>query len=558
MSSVSLAGSLEDLGLNDILQILSLSRKSGILRMTSRDKGLDLFIRSGDVVAARPHPSISTLHRFFTDKRVLSDTQEQRFLQVLKQKSFRPETWTEFWAAEFEEDQDKLTRWAEGYMIWLVTRASQWNSGEFSFEMDPNESVYRKVIQVPVFPSDEEGLSAQFLAMEGARLHDESAASMEPDQRDVGDETITGSMPDEADDSVSRILVVDVKPDMADRLSGALRARGYGHVAVANSVAGAADVIGRANEDDWTIVCELVMPKRDRSGVLGGLEVAQELSGHEKVRDVYLCSDMINEEIETQGRDAGVKAFITKPARKDWKTEPDKALETFSQAVLTAIGPPIAPDPEPEQEEQPDSGFDISLDDPLAALMAEEDLHVKMPEPRTDRGMHLLRHMMEELTNPNAEAEVSLLILRFASDFFQRSVFFAVSESRLVGLGQVGLRSGDDSISVRDLQIELGQESVFDQVYETHRTFTGKPPDNPAHKMLFNRLGGPEPLEIVVSPVLAGGRIVAMLYADQVPTQTQIRDVETVEVFLAQAGLALERAFLLKQIREMNSRDAGA
>jgi len=48
-----------------------------------------------------------------------------------------------------------------------------------------------------------------------------------------------------------------------------------------------------------------------------------------------------------------------------------------------------------------------------------------------------------------------------------------------------------------------------------------------------------------------------MLYADQVPTQTQLEETDTVEVFLAQAGFALERAYLMRQIREMGQQQKG-
>ena len=559
MSSVSLAGSLEDLGLNDILQILSLSRKSGILRMNYKDQGLELFVKSGNVVAARPHPSISTLHRFFTDKRLLDEGKQAIFLSVLKNKAFKPEAWTKFWSATFRMGEPEIKRWAEGYIIWLVTRASRWNLGEFSFELDPSGSSYAKITKVPVFPSLEDGLSAEFLAIEGARITDED--NSRASAPDIGEQTITGAMPTDLAPSpdpepakgVQHLLFVDPKPESSERISAALRSRGFDHVATAESVDAAIDVIERSDDAGWTVVSELVMPKRDRSGVLGGLEVAQELTKLPKVSRVFLCSDLINEEIEAQGRDVGVMSFIDKPPRKAWKSNSDQALDKFVAAIATALGPPPQPEAPPVPE-SPKPSLDVSLDDPLAALMDEADIRVRVPRPKTDQGMHLLRHMIEELMNPNAEAEVSLLILRFAADFFQRSVFFAVANDGLLGLGQVGVTVRDPDLAIRSLKFPLSIDSAFRRVAQNRQSYLGPPFASEIHDALFARLGGPTPLEILVAPVLAGERIVAMLYADQVPTQTKIEGAETLEIFLAQAGLSLERAHLMRQIRELDRR----
>ena len=49
---MSLVGSLEDLGLGDILQIVSLSQKSGVLRLNSRGGEGRIVLRDGKVCAA--------------------------------------------------------------------------------------------------------------------------------------------------------------------------------------------------------------------------------------------------------------------------------------------------------------------------------------------------------------------------------------------------------------------------------------------------------------------------------------------------------------------------
>jgi len=562
MNSVSLAGSLEDLALNDILQILSLSRKSGVLRLSHEHMSLELFIDSGNVVAARPHPSIASLHQFFRESAQLPPDQLEQFLSVVREKSFRPQAWAPFWADKLQADVDTARGWAKQYLVWLVGRAQQWEVGDFSFELDPNRKRLDKVIQVPVFPSFEDGLSTQFLLMEGARIADESAASRSDEE--LGDQTITGMVPgmavpqgraEQLAGTVERILLVGDKPERLRRVADSLRKQGYAVVAEARGIDAAIETLDRSEGGTWTVVADLVMPKRDRSGVLGGIELTEEISSRREVAAVYLCSDIQNPQIQEQLDGVGAAGLIAMPPRKSWKTQSDEALERFVRGIVESIGSPAATEtasePEPELDD-PSGGGDINLDDPLAALLAEDDLDVGGVPERDDHGMRLLRQMMEELTSPDAHADVSLMILRFASDFFQRSIIFAVGPQYLRGLGQVGLSIDNADTVVRNLSIELGQKTVFDWVIEHRQSFVGPPPEHRQHSQFFARLSGAEPAEVFVAPVLAGGKMVAMLYADQVPTQVQIRDTETVEIFLAQAGLALERAYLRRQLEERN------
>src|SRR5262249_18981156 len=54
------------------------------------------------------------------------------------------------------------------------------------------------------------------------------------------------------------------------------------------------------------------------------------------------------------------------------------------------------------------------------------------------RCVHLLRELSEELARPNESTEVSLLVLRLAAEFFDRSLFFVLSDSAFVACGGFG------------------------------------------------------------------------------------------------------------------------
>ena len=55
------------------------------------------------------------------------------------------------------------------------------------------------------------------------------------------------------------------------------------------------------------------------------------------------------------------------------------------------------------------------------------------------KDIHALKSLTQELRFPNSASEITLLILRFASDMFDRGVLFMVGDHDLAGLGQFGL-----------------------------------------------------------------------------------------------------------------------
>ena len=169
-------------------------------------------------------------------------------------------------------------------------------------------------------------------------------------------------------------------------------------------------------------------------------------------------------------------------------------------------------------------------------------------------GLHLLRGMLEELNNPSLGGGIILLILRFASELMNRAVIFLVKEEEIVGLGQFGIESDDASadVRVRNTRIPVGAASLFSA------TLTSKTPvrvtpttGNPWDDYLCRQLGGRQPQEVFLGPLLSEGRVVAVLYGDNLPELKPVGDTEALEIFLSQAGLAMEKA--LPERRLMNN-----
>lgn len=164
-----------------------------------------------------------------------------------------------------------------------------------------------------------------------------------------------------------------------------------------------------------------------------------------------------------------------------------------------------------------------------------------------------LKAMVTELRFPSATSEITLLILRYASDVINRGILFMVKKSEIVGLGQFGIEIKGESSDqrVRSIKIPVNEPSVFTRVLETRQTYKGVLEENKWNNYLINEIGGAAPLEVLVIPLISEGKIIALLYGDNLPEMKPIGDVEGLEIFINQAGLAMEKALLEKRIREL-------
>ena len=80
--------------------------------------------------------------------------------------------------------------------------------------------------------------------------------------------------------------------------------------------------------------------------------------------------------------------------------------------------------------------------------------------------------------------------------------------------------------------------------------YLAEAPSDEGDRTLVHLLGDAEPSQAYVAPLESGGRVVALLYADNLPEDGPLQGTEALEVVLHEAGLALDRAALERQLAE--------
>jgi hypothetical protein len=144
--------------------------------------------------------------------------------------------------------------------------------------------------------------------------------------------------------------------------------------------------------------------------------------------------------------------------------------------------------------------------------------------------------------------------MRFASELFGRVAMFLVRDQLAVGMAGHGLEraGGPDDSSLREVALQADAPSWFRRVLAGAGAVRGAPEDD-GDRELCRLLGNAEPGEAYVAPLESGDRIVALLYADNLPGGGSLGETQALEVVLHEAGLALDRAALERQLAEAES-----
>ena len=169
---MSLVGNLEDLSLGDILQIISLSQKSGVLELSSDQGCARIVFRSGLVHAALLKGEPNSLREMLIARAVIDPAGYGASLSRAQELGVAVEQTLE---RDTGIGSDQIVEWIRGAVEAAILEMFTWPAGDFSFdvrnELDPEDP--QLVLEI--------GMNAQYLAMEGLRLRDER-------ERDAGDD----------------------------------------------------------------------------------------------------------------------------------------------------------------------------------------------------------------------------------------------------------------------------------------------------------------------------------------------------------------------------------
>lgn len=593
---MSLVGNLEDLSLPDILQIVSLSRKSGILMLEREGQQGKIIIRQGKVIQTISPRQGKTLGELLTTRGLLRSDDLKKALEIQRSGAGRELLGGILVHLKLIDEatlEKVVTEQIEDAIVFFLS----WREGTFSFELADIKGRGEFSVDPHAFIL-ERGIDTQWLVLEGTRMIDERSrdrgAAPAPSETlaEPGAETSFAGLEDEAAASGRVLIFVDDDPLFRGVARESLERLGFRVVVCETGAACLAAVDREAgSEVPPAVAADIVMPTLDNQGFLGGLELLEKLRRAHPEVPVVAVTAYPDENVKAQVLELGGK-FLLKPGAGD-----AGGVDAFFANLTALFGEGSAAAPrEPVVTAQPPPPLPVQPPRAAPPVASEPGLPPPAPAPvktaappRSDREkalaalsaaraalarqesvvaaaalapaeMALLREMLEELQNPRATSEIGLLILRFAAELLNRAVLFVVKGGKAVGLGGFGVEvaGGPDHRGIRGFAIPLDEPSLLESVVRLRGSVQGPLASCAWNQALLDQLGGLIPADAVALPLVSGGRVRVILYGDNLPEQRPAAGVRALELFLVQAGLTLEKVLLEKKIQEADAAAAAA
>ncbi len=540
---MSLVGNLEDLGLGDILQIVSLSQKSGVLLLASGQREGTIVFIDGRVVQAVSSQFKATMGDILLKYKLLSPETLDR--AVVEQKRGGHSSLSSLLVSNYKISAEKIQAIIKAQIERAVYSFFSWEEGTFDFQLAEQGTTVPSRFNSQGFLL-EQGLNPQWLVAEARRLVAEGRLVSADMDEVLGDDFPLGELPcaDSSSPSADSIesgplFIIDDDGPTRTVLKKAFLRAGFEVEVFALTSALISACSERVKQGQRpALLIDLIMPRLDGHGILGGLEVLEIVADKYPDLPLMLMTDHPNAEAERRAKELGGIAVLCKPKKIEIREE--RGVEALKNLLLE-VARYVTPGGDRSRRES--ETHDIGKD-----LVDEFDATQQRAEPQMEGspGLYLLKGMLQELANPLLSGGVILLILRFASELLSRAVIFDVKDNEIIGIGQFGLDATTENADrmVRKLRLNVDPDSLFAQVLQQKRAIKGVLGPCASDRKLLSCLGGAEPSEIFIGPLVSKGKVVAILYGDNLSESKPVGNVEAFEVFLSQAGMAMERVLL--------------
>lgn len=169
----------------------------------------------------------------------------------------------------------------------------------------------------------------------------------------------------------------------------------------------------------------------------------------------------------------------------------------------------------------------------------------------------LLYSLLTELRSHSFEAEVSLLVMRYASEIASRGILFLVRGDEICGLGQFGFKPKNVGqsvdVEVRNIRIPVDETSVLGWVAQTTRPYIGVMTEDEWHRKMLSHLGtGAKGFPGFVLPMVCHSRPLFILYGDNFPNSGRLSGVDELVVLVDQASVVLEKIQLERALDNLS------
>lgn len=165
-----------------------------------------------------------------------------------------------------------------------------------------------------------------------------------------------------------------------------------------------------------------------------------------------------------------------------------------------------------------------------------------------------LRNSLSGLRLLRKAPDISLLVLQFVSELFDRTLTLIVDRSDLIAERSVGILADNEQgpAAPMKFRVPIRKGSLFYEIINSGVSFFGKSEDSTFADLIYPEIGAPTDSTFMLLPLKSNDRIITITYADFGRRPANKISLDFLEFFVGQAGIAMENALFRKQLDGSN------
>ena len=159
---------------------------------------------------------------------------------------------------------------------------------------------------------------------------------------------------------------------------------------------------------------------------------------------------------------------------------------------------------------------------------------------------------LKQLKTLSEPPEIALVMLNFAAAQFERVITFVVAKSELIAEKSIGVTGSrlEGPTAPLMFRIPIDKQSLLREVVENGRLYYGQRNDTILTTLLYKEIGPPRSPRALIVPLISRGKVIAVTYADFGSKPVSPPYTGLLEALAQHAGSILDNALYRKNIEK--------
>ena len=168
-----------------------------------------------------------------------------------------------------------------------------------------------------------------------------------------------------------------------------------------------------------------------------------------------------------------------------------------------------------------------------------------------------IKRAIEEIEKQQSQADVLKSLLTSAAQFAERAALFVIKNEQAISWRVCEASDPTNLEMIGGVSLPLTADTFLTRAARSRSAWAGAPGSNSEDRLLIDQLGG-GPQTVAAVPLVARGKVVALLYADSMSPDPHAVNVEALDVLARVASMAVTLVSVPRAIPETAAKESEA